>query len=164
METATTHRRQNCSTDRDLASGCRSYLAVPLKNPRTVLGHWWLISTHVAHFREIRFPSSSVNAPGLGAAGYRNVTSRMKNVRDRGRHGGSGGGRLLRRWSTHGDGSPWTMPTFPIAEDGTRFVSRRVGQRAALPPFDVPVRGPCETVLTRQCAPPNLGELYPHVN
>jgi formate hydrogenlyase transcriptional activator len=53
-----------------------------------------------------------------------------------------------------------------LGEDGQHFRSQAAwGKGQRLPPFDVPARGPCETVLTRQCVyhPSKLRELYPHV-
>ncbi|MDR4470904.1 MAG: sigma 54-interacting transcriptional regulator, partial [Nitrospira sp.] len=53
-----------------------------------------------------------------------------------------------------------------LSEDGTRFRSKAAwGKGQPLPPFDVPARGPCETVLTNVCVhhPSKLRELYPHV-
>ena len=53
-----------------------------------------------------------------------------------------------------------------LAEDGTRFQSKAGwGKGRPLPPFDVPARGPCETVLKNFCIhhPSKLRELYPHV-
>ena len=53
-----------------------------------------------------------------------------------------------------------------LAEDGTRFCSKAAwGKGQPLPPFDVPARGPCETVLKNLCIhhPSKLRELYPHV-
>ncbi len=53
-----------------------------------------------------------------------------------------------------------------LAEDGTTFRSKAAwGNGQLLPPFDVPARGPCETVLTNVCVhhPSKLRELYPHV-
>lgn len=53
-----------------------------------------------------------------------------------------------------------------LSEDGTKFRSRAGwGKGRPLPQFDVPARGPCETVLTRKCVhhPDQLRALYPHV-
>jgi PAS domain S-box-containing protein len=53
-----------------------------------------------------------------------------------------------------------------LSEDGTTFRSRAGwGKGRPLPQFDVPARGPCETVLTRKCVyhPDQLRALYPHV-
>ncbi len=53
-----------------------------------------------------------------------------------------------------------------LSEDGTRFRSKAGwGKGRALPPFEVPAHGPCETVLTRKCVhhPDHLRALYPHV-
>jgi PAS domain S-box-containing protein len=53
-----------------------------------------------------------------------------------------------------------------LSQDGSRFRSRAGwGKGQALPAFDVPARGPCETVLTRKCVhhPDQLRALYPHV-
>ena len=53
-----------------------------------------------------------------------------------------------------------------LAEDGTRFVSKAGwGKGQPLPPFDVPARGPCETVLKNLCIhhPSKLREFYPQV-
>ena len=53
-----------------------------------------------------------------------------------------------------------------LSDDGTTFRSRAGwGKGRTLPPFDVPARGPCETVLTRKCVhhPDQLRALYPHV-
>ena len=53
-----------------------------------------------------------------------------------------------------------------LSEDGAKFRSKAGwGNGQALPQFDVPLRGPCETVLTRKCVhhPDELRALYPHV-
>ena len=53
-----------------------------------------------------------------------------------------------------------------LSDDGSRFRSKAAwGRGASLPPFDVPVKGPCETVLTRKCVhhSDQLRTLYPHV-
>jgi len=53
-----------------------------------------------------------------------------------------------------------------LSEDGSRFRSKAAwGKGSPLPPFDVPVKGPCETVLTRKCVhhSAHLRALYPHV-
>ena len=53
-----------------------------------------------------------------------------------------------------------------LSEDGTKFRSKAGwGKGQPLPQFDVPLRGPCETVLTRKCVhhPDELRALYPHV-
>jgi formate hydrogenlyase transcriptional activator len=53
-----------------------------------------------------------------------------------------------------------------LSDDGTRFCSKAGwGKGQPLPPFDVPARGPCETVLKNFCVhhPTKLRELYPHV-
>lgn len=51
-----------------------------------------------------------------------------------------------------------------LSDDGSRFRSKAAwGRGSLLPPFDVPAKGPCETVLTRKCVhhPDHLGALYP---
>ena len=53
-----------------------------------------------------------------------------------------------------------------LSEDGAKFRSKAGwGKGQALPQFDVPLHGPCETVLTRKCVhhPDELRALYPHV-
>jgi PAS domain S-box-containing protein len=53
-----------------------------------------------------------------------------------------------------------------LSDDGTKFRSKAGwGKGQTLPQFDVPLRGPCETVLTRKCVhhPDELRSLYPHV-
>ena len=53
-----------------------------------------------------------------------------------------------------------------LSEDGTKFRSKAGwGKGHPLPQFDVPLRGPCETVLTRKCVyhQDELRALYPHV-
>lgn len=53
-----------------------------------------------------------------------------------------------------------------LSDDGSRFRSKAAwGNGCPLPPFDVPTKGPCETVLTRKCVhhPDQLRALYPHV-
>ncbi len=53
-----------------------------------------------------------------------------------------------------------------LNEDDGRFRSKAGwGKGQSLPPFEVPARGPCETVLTGRCVhhPSKLRELYPHV-
>ncbi len=53
-----------------------------------------------------------------------------------------------------------------LAEDGVTFRSKAGwGKGQVLPPFEVPVKGPCEIVLTKKCVhhPDALGSLYPHV-
>lgn len=52
-----------------------------------------------------------------------------------------------------------------LSDNGSRFCSKAAwGKGSPLPPFDVPVTGPCETVLTRKCVhhPDRLRALYPH--
>lgn len=53
-----------------------------------------------------------------------------------------------------------------LSEDGSRFRSKAAwGKGSPLPPFDVPVKGRCETVLTRKCVhhSAHLRALYPQV-
>lgn len=53
-----------------------------------------------------------------------------------------------------------------LSADGSRFRSKAAwGKGVPLPPFDVPAKGPCETVLTRKCVhhSDQLRALYPHV-
>ena len=53
-----------------------------------------------------------------------------------------------------------------LSDDGSRFCSKAAwGKGSLLPPFDVPMTGPCETVLTRTCVhhPDHLRARYPHV-
>ncbi|MDF0675532.1 MAG: sigma 54-interacting transcriptional regulator [Nitrospira sp.] len=53
-----------------------------------------------------------------------------------------------------------------LNEDDGRFRSKAGwGKGQSLPPFEIPARGPCETVLTSRCVhhPSKLRELYPHV-
>jgi PAS domain S-box-containing protein len=53
-----------------------------------------------------------------------------------------------------------------LSEDGTSFRSKAGwGKGQVLPPFHVPERGPCETVLSRKVVhhPDRLRSLYPHV-
>lgn len=53
-----------------------------------------------------------------------------------------------------------------LSDDGRRFRSKAAwGRGSPLPPFDVPAKGPCETVLTRRYVhhPDHLRTLYPHV-
>ena len=53
-----------------------------------------------------------------------------------------------------------------LSDDGSRFHSKAAwGKGGPLPPFEVPAKGPCETVLTRKCVhhPDHLRALYPHV-
>lgn len=53
-----------------------------------------------------------------------------------------------------------------LSDDGRRFRSKAAwGKGSPLPPFDVPMNGPCETVLTRRYVhhPDHLHTLYPHV-
>ena len=54
-----------------------------------------------------------------------------------------------------------------LSDDGSRFRSKAAwGNGSPLPPFDVPAKGPCETVLTRKYVhhPNHLRTLYPHVH
>lgn len=53
-----------------------------------------------------------------------------------------------------------------LSDDGSRFRSKAAwGKGSPLPPFDVPVKGPCETMLTRKCVhhSAHLRALYPQV-
>jgi GAF domain-containing protein len=53
-----------------------------------------------------------------------------------------------------------------LSDDGSQFRSKAAwGNGGPLPPFDVPAKGPCETVLTKKCVhhPDQLRALYPHV-
>jgi formate hydrogenlyase transcriptional activator len=54
-----------------------------------------------------------------------------------------------------------------LSEEGDRFRSKAGwGKGQPLPPFDVPAKGPCESVLTKKCVhhPDHLRVLYPHVS
>lgn len=53
-----------------------------------------------------------------------------------------------------------------LKPDGSKFQSKAGwGKDGFLPPFDVPAKGPCETVLTKHCVhhPDKLASVYPHV-
>ncbi len=162
--------------DQDLAKlGVTSYLAVPLKNPKgTVLGHLVAMDVKPMVLTPDEIEVFKLFGERAGVELYRQVIETSLREREEtlrviaegtaAQVGADFFASLVQHMATalHVDYAYISH----LAEDGTRFVSKAGwGKGQPLPPFDVPARGPCETVLTRQCVhhPSRLRELYPHV-
>ena len=162
--------------DQDLITlGVSSYLAVPLKDPkRKVLGHLVAMDVKPMTLTPDEIEVFKLFGERAGVEIYRQVIETSLREREEtlrviaegtaAQVGADFFASLVQHLATalHVDYAYVSH----LAEDGTRFVSKAGwGKGHPLPPFDVPARGPCETVLTRQCVhhPSRLQELYPHV-
>ncbi len=162
--------------DQDLVTlGVSSYLAVPLKDPkRKVLGHLVAMDVKPMVLTPDEIEVFKLFGERAGVELYRQVIETSLREREETL-------RVIAEGTAAQVGADFFVSLVQhlatalrvdyayishLAEDGTRFVSKAGwGKGQPLPPFDVPARGPCETVLTRQCVhhPSRLRELYPHV-
>jgi formate hydrogenlyase transcriptional activator len=162
--------------DRDLVTlGVSSYLAVPLKDPkRKVLGHLVAMDVKPMVLTPDEIEVFKLFGERAGVELYRQVIETSLREREE-----------TLRVIAEGTAAQVGVDFFAslvkhvatalkvdyayishLAEDGTRFCSKAGwGKGQPLPPFDVPARGPCETVLKNLCIhhPSKLRELYPHV-
>jgi len=162
--------------DRDLATlGVSSYLAVPLKDPKgKVLGHLVAMDVKPMNLTSEEITVFKLFGERAGVEIYRQVMEWALKEQE----------TMLRAITES------TVPVVgeeffqalvknvaialgvdyayisEMSEDKTKFRSKAGwGKGEALSPFDVPAKGPCETVLTRLCVhhPDQLRALYPHV-
>ena len=162
--------------DQDLVTlGVSSYLAVPLKDPqRKVLGHLVAMDVKPMALTPDEIEVFKLFGERAGVELYRQVIETSLREREE-----------TLRVIAEGTAAQVGIDFFAslvkhvatalkvdyayisqLDKDGTKFCSRAGwGKGQPLPPFDVPVRGPCETVLKNFCVhhPSRLRELYPHV-
>jgi transcriptional regulator with PAS, ATPase and Fis domain len=162
--------------DQDLTTlGVSSYLAVPLKDPkRKVLGHLVAMDVKPMLLTSEEIDVFKLFGERAGVEIYRQTIEASLQDRER-----------ILRAITEATAPTVGMDFFQslvkhvatalgvdyayiseLKPDGSKFQSRAGwGKDRFLPPFDVPAKGPCETVLTKQCVhhPDKLASLYPHV-
>lgn len=162
--------------DGDLTTlGVTSYLAVPLKDPMgNVLGH--LVAMDV---KPMVLTSEEINVFKLfgeraGVEIYRQTIERSLQDRERILRAiteatlPTVGGEFFQSLVKHVATALGVDYAYisELKPDGSKFQSKAGwGKDRFLPPFDVPAKGPCETVLTKHCVhhPDKLSSLYPHV-
>ncbi|MCI0427305.1 MAG: GAF domain-containing protein, partial [Nitrospiraceae bacterium] len=176
----TCHYAQDVQTlfprDQDLVTlGVASYLAVPLKDPKgQVLGHLVAMDVKPMLLTADEIEVFKLFGERAGVEIHRQVIETSLKEREATLRAIAEGTAM----ETGADFFHSLVKNLAMAlnvdyayisqlgEDGQTFRSRAAwGKGQPLPPFDVPARGPCETVLTRQCIhhPSKLRELYPHV-
>ncbi|HRI38466.1 MAG TPA: GAF domain-containing protein, partial [Nitrospira sp.] len=162
--------------DQDLVTlGVSSYLAVPLRDPkRKVLGHLVAMDVKPMILTSDEIEVFKLFGERAGVELYRQVIETSLREREETL-------RVIAEGTAAQVGGDFFISLVKhvatalrvdyayisqLAEDGTRFQSKAAwGKGQLLPPFDVPARGPCETVLKSFCIhhPSKLRELYPHV-
>ncbi|MGQ0810092.1 MAG: GAF domain-containing protein, partial [Nitrospiraceae bacterium] len=162
--------------DQDLVTlGVSSYLAVPLKDPKgKVLGHLVAMDVKPMLLTSEEIEVFKLFGERAGVEIYRQVIETSLREREEtlrviaegtaAQVGADFFGSLVKNLAT-ALGVDYAYIS-ELAEDGTRFRSKAGwGKGRPLPPFDVPARCPCETVLSRHCVhhQSKLRELYPHV-
>ena len=162
--------------DRDLVNlGVTSYLAVPLKDPKgQVLGHLVAMDVKPMTLTDDEIEVFKLFGERAGVEIYRQVIEASLREREETIRL-IAEGTIARVGADFFDSLVKSLATAlrvdyayisRLAEDGSKFVSKAGwGQGQPMPPFDVPARGPCETVLLRRCVhhPRKLRELYPQV-
>jgi GAF domain-containing protein len=162
--------------DQDLVElGVTSYLAVPLKDPKgTVLGHLVAMDVKPMVLTSEEIEVFKLFGERAGVEIYRQVIEVSLKEREATLRAIAEGTatvvgaeffRSLAKSLATALGVDYAYIS-ELGEDGQTFRSRAGwGKGQPLPPFDVPARGPCETVLTRKFVyhPSKLRELYPHV-
>jgi formate hydrogenlyase transcriptional activator len=162
--------------DQDLVKlSVTSYLAVPLKDPKgQVLGHLVAMDVKPMTLTADEIDVFKLFGERAGVEIYRQVIEASLKEREAtlraiaegtAREIGDGFFRSLVRNLATALNVEYAYIS-ELKPDGSKFQSKAGwGIGAALPPFDVPAGGPCETVLKRHCVhhPSKLGELYPHV-
>ncbi len=162
--------------DRDLVKlGVTSYLAVPLKDPKSqVLGHLVAMDVKPMTLTADEIEVFKLFGERAGVEIYRQVIE--STLRDR-----EATLRIIAKGTAREVGVEFFRSLVKnlatalnveyayiseLKPDGSKFQSKAGwGKGQALPPFDVPAGGPCETVLKQTCVhhPSKLRELYPHV-
>jgi len=176
----TCHYPQDVQTlfprDQDLVTlGVTSYLAVPLKDPKgQVLGHLVAMDVKPMTLTSDEIEVFKLFGERAGVEIYRQVIEVSLKEREATLRAiaegtasevGANFFRSLVKCLATALGVDYAYIS-ELGEDGQTFRSRAGwGKGQPLPPFDVPARGPCETVLKRNCVhhPSKLRELYPHV-
>jgi len=176
----TCHYAQDVQTlfprDQDLVTlGVTSYLAVPLKDPKgTVLGHLVAMDVNPMTLTSEEIEVFKLFGERAGVEIYRQVIEVSLKEREATLRAIAEGTatevgaeffRSLAKNLATALGVDYAYIS-ELGENGQTFRSRAGwGKGQPLPPFDVPARGPCETVLTRKFVyhPSKLRELYPHV-
>ena len=162
--------------DQDLVTlGVTSYLAVPLKDPKgKVLGHLVAMDVKPMILTADEIEVFKLFGERAGVEIYRQVMETSLKDREATLRAiaegtaaqvGADFFRSLVRNLATALGVDYAYIS-ELGEDGRAFHSRAGwGKGQPLPPFEVPVRGPCETVLTGKYVyhPSRLRELYPHV-
>jgi formate hydrogenlyase transcriptional activator len=162
--------------DQDLVTlGVTSYLAVPLKDPKgQVLGHLVAMDVKPMTLSSDEIEVFKLFGERAGVEIYRQVIETSLKAREATLRAiaegtasevGADFFRSLVKSLATALGVDYAYIS-ELGTDGLTFRSRAGwGKGQPLPPFDVPARGPCETVLKRNCVhhPSKLRELYPHV-
>lgn len=162
--------------DGDLVTlGVTSYLAVPLKDPKGhVLGHLVAMDVKPMLLTSEEIDVFKLFGERAGVELYRQTIEASLQDRERILRAiteatlPTVGGEFFQSLVKH-VATALAVDYAYISElkpDGSRFQSKAGwGKGQSLPPFDVPAKGPCETVLTKHCVhhPDRLPTLYPHV-
>jgi len=162
--------------DQDLVTlSVTSYLAVPLKDPKgQVLGHLVAMDVKPMTLTSDEIEVFKLFGERAGVEIYRQVLETSLQQRETTLRAiaegtatevGTNFFRSLVKSLATALGVDYAYIS-ELGDDGQTFRSRAGwGKGQALPPFDVPARGPCETVLKRNCVhhPSKLRALYPHV-
>lgn len=162
--------------DQDLVRlGVTSYLAVPLKDPKgTVLGHLVAMDVKPMTLTADEIEVFKLFGERAGVEIYRQVIEASLKDREATLRAIAEGaarevGDEFFRSLVKSLATALKVGYAYISElkpDGSKFQAKAAwGKGQMMSPFDVPVRGPCETVLKRNCVhhPSRLRELYPHV-
>ena len=176
----TCHYSQDVQTlfprDQDLVTlGVTSYLAVPLKDPKgQVLGHLVAMDVKPMTLTADEIEVFKLFGERAGVKIYRQVIESTLKDREstlRAIAEGAAGevGEEFFRSLVKSLATALNVEYAYFSElkpDSSKFRSKAGwGKGQALPVFDVPIGGPCETVLKRKCVhhPSKLQDLYPHV-
>lgn len=162
--------------DQDLVKlGVAGYLAVPLKDPkRQVLGHLVAMDVKPMVLTQDEIEVFKLFGERAGVEIYRQAIESTLQEREAMLRaimeatapvvGSEFFHSLVRNMATTlGVDYAYLSELKP---DGSKFQSKAGwGKGQLLPSFDVPAKGPCETVLTKRCVhhPDGLPALYPHV-
>ncbi len=162
--------------DQDLVTlGVTSYLAVPLKDPKgQVLGHLVAMDVKPMALTSDEIEVFKLFGERAGVEIYRQVIEESLKEREATLRAIAEGtarevGVEFFRALVKNLATALKVEFAYISElDESRQIFRSRagwGKGQPLPQFDVPARGPCETVLKRNCVyhPSKLRELYPHV-
>lgn len=162
--------------DGDLATlDVTSYLAVPLKDPnRTVLGHLVAMDVKPMVLTAEEIDVFKLFGERAGVEIYRQTIEWSLQDRERILRSiteatlATIGGEFFQSLVKHVATALGVEYAYisELKPDGSMFQSKAAWAKDRfLPPFDVPAKGPCETVLTKQCVhhPDMLPSLYPQV-